>query len=62
MMNWKGYINNVLIMVIKHIGDMTRVENWGMTKRHGEDTLVLLDAGWNNETMDMYRRRWISNS
>lgn len=36
------------------IGDMQRIENWGVTKRNGKDTLVILDPGWNKETMKLY--------
>lgn len=36
------------------IGDIQRVENWGITKRNGKDTLVILDPGWNKETMKLY--------
>ena len=36
------------------IGDMLSLENWGMTRRNGKDYLVLLDAGWNKETLKMY--------
>lgn len=36
------------------IGDIQRIENWGVTKRNGKDTLVILDPGWNKETMKLY--------
>ena len=36
------------------IGDIQRVENWGITKRNGQETLVILDPGWNKETMKLY--------
>ena len=36
------------------VGDIVRVENWGLAKRNGKEYLVLLDAGWNQETMRMY--------
>jgi len=36
------------------ICDMLSLENWGMTRRNGKDYLVLLDAGWNKETLKMY--------
>ena len=36
------------------IGDIERIENWGITKRNGKETLVILDPGWNKETMKLY--------
>ena len=36
------------------IGDIVRIENWGITKRNGQETLVILDPGWNKETMRLY--------
>ena len=31
------------------IGDLTRIENWGLTKRNGKEALVVLDVGFNKE-------------
>jgi len=50
------YIGNYGYIVV---GDMTRMCNYGLTKRNGEPHIVLLDSGltedvWNN----FYRRRW----
>lgn len=37
------------------ISDMTgSLINWGLAKRDGKEHLVLLDSGWNKETMKMY--------
>ena len=37
------------------ISDMTGcLINWGLAKRDGKEHLVLLDSGWNKETMKMY--------
>ena len=36
------------------IGDIQRIENWGLTKRNGKECLVILDPGWNKETMLLY--------
>jgi len=36
------------------IADICALANWGMTKRNGKDTLVILDSGWDKETMKMY--------
>lgn len=52
-----GMLKNIYDYVINKripVGDMMRICNWGMTKRNGKDTLVLLDSGWNKETMKMY--------
>ncbi len=52
-----GTLKSLYDYVVKnHIpcGDMLRICNWGMTVRNGKETLVLLDSGWNKETMKMY--------
>lgn len=52
-----GILRNLYDYVIKKripVGDMLRMCNWGMTVRNGKETLVLLDSGWNKETMRMY--------
>ena len=36
------------------IGDIMRLENWGLAKRDGHEHLVILDPGWNKETMKLY--------
>ena len=36
------------------IGDIQCLQNWGITRRNGKDTLVILDPGWNKETMKLY--------
>lgn len=38
-------------------GDLTRIQNYGMTKRNGYPTIVLLDAGLTNEVWDKYYKR-----
>ena len=52
-----GTLQSLYNYVIKYripCGDMVRMCNWGITVRHGKETLVLLDSGWNKETMRMY--------
>ena len=36
------------------IGDILRLANWGLAKRNGKEYLVILDVGWNKESMKMY--------
>lgn len=52
-----GFIKLLYDYIIDYdipIGDMKTVENWGLAKRNGKDCLVLLDSGWNKDTMRMY--------
>ena len=36
------------------IADIQCIQNWGLAKRNGKERLVILDPGWNKETMQMY--------
>lgn len=36
------------------IGDLEIIDNWGLAKRNGKEALVILDDGWNKETMQLY--------
>jgi hypothetical protein len=52
-----GTLRSLYDYIVKYrtpCGDMLRICNWGMTVRNGKETLVLLDSGWNKETMRMY--------
>ena len=46
-----------------HFGDLTKIQNYGMTKRDGYPTIVLLDAGlteeeWNDPTFRAACRKY----
>ena len=52
-----GFLKLLYDYIIKYdipIGDLSVEENWGLTRRNGQDHIVLLDAGWNKETLEMY--------
>lgn len=36
------------------IGDIQRLDNWGLAKRNGKEYMVILDPGWTKETMKLY--------
>lgn len=38
------------------VGDLVRPSSYGIVKRNGEDTIVLIDYGLNNEVYDSYYR------
>lgn len=39
------------------IGDIQRLDNWGLAKRNGHEYMVILDPGWTKETMKLYGGR-----
>lgn len=52
-----GTLRDIYEYIINYdipVGDMTTLGNWGLTVRNGKEHLVLLDSGWNKETMGMY--------
>ena len=49
------YIGNYGKIVI---GDMTRITNYGLTKRNGQPHIVLLDSGLTDEVWDNYYKRY----
>lgn len=52
---WDEYIGNDYTI---GFGDMMRIANYGMTKRNGYDTIVLLDHGLNTEIFNKFYKRW----
>ena len=41
------------------VGDLTRIQNWGMVKENGNTFLVMLDTGFSEDICNQYyRRKW----
>lgn len=53
--DFDDYIGNYGEFVI---GDMTRLTNYGLTKRNGEPVIVLLDSGLTEDVWNNFYKRW----
>ena len=41
------------------VGDLTRIQNWGMVRENGNTFLVMLDTGFSEDICNQYyRRKW----
>lgn len=40
------------------IGDVIRIQNYGMTNRNGQPQIVLLDSGLNDDVFNKHYKRW----
>ena len=58
--------NNLYVFIAKKfgnygyivIGDMSRLCNYGLTKRNGNAHIVLLDSGLTEDVWNTYYKRW----
>lgn len=51
MYNLSSYMGDTTLGAI---GDLQRISSWGVVKRNGEDDLVLIDFGLNNDVAERY--------
>lgn len=50
---WRGIYNYMMKEQVP-LGDLIRIDNWGMTRRNGKTIMVILDSGFNYEVYNNF--------